>query len=92
MSDLSMILLSFGMLLFFMGPFVIISAIKDRQEARRKQKVSKQYDKRVCRVTAHPPLFREIDDKKHFVLEQLCHLIVFDLRSRILVADFINII
>ena len=42
MSDLSMILLSFGMLLFFMGPFVIISAIKDRQEARRKQKVSKQ--------------------------------------------------
>ena len=51
MSDLSMILLSFGMLLFFMGPFVIISAIKDRQEARRKQKVSNKTS--GCVVSRH---------------------------------------
>ena len=38
MSDLSMILLSLGMVAFFIGPFVIISAVKDQQEARRKQK------------------------------------------------------
>ena len=38
MSDLSMILLSLGMVAFFIGPFVIIGAIRDRQEARRKQK------------------------------------------------------
>lgn len=37
MSDLSMILLSLGMLALFMGPFVIISAIKDRKKARRKR-------------------------------------------------------
>ena len=37
MTDLSMILLSLGMLVFFMGPFVIISAIKDRKKSRRKQ-------------------------------------------------------
>lgn len=38
MSDLSMMLLSLGMAIFFIGPFVIISVIKKREEAQRKQK------------------------------------------------------
>ena len=42
MDNLSMILLSLGMIALFVGPFFIISAIKDRKEARRKQKASKQ--------------------------------------------------
>jgi hypothetical protein len=42
MTNSSMILLSLGMILLFLGPFVIIGAIKDRKEARRKQKASKQ--------------------------------------------------
>lgn len=37
MNDLSMILLALGMVALFMGPFFIISAIKDRKEAQRKQ-------------------------------------------------------
>ena len=37
MTDLSMILLALGMVVIFMGPFFIISAIKDRKEAQRKQ-------------------------------------------------------
>lgn len=37
MNDLSMILLALGMVVLFMGPFFIISAIKDRKEAQRKQ-------------------------------------------------------
>ena len=37
MSDLSMILLALGMVVLFMGPFFVISAIKDRKEAQRKQ-------------------------------------------------------
>lgn len=41
MTNSSMILLSLGMILLFLGPFVIIGAIKDRKEARRKQKASK---------------------------------------------------
>lgn len=42
MTNSSMILLSLGMILLFLGPFVIIGAIKDRKEARRKRKASKQ--------------------------------------------------
>ena len=42
MSDLSMILLSLGMLALFIGPFVIISAVKERQETRRKKSYRKQ--------------------------------------------------
>jgi hypothetical protein len=42
MTNSSMILISLGMILLFLGPFVIIGAIKDRKEARRKQKASKQ--------------------------------------------------
>ena len=37
MNDLSMILLALGMVVLFMGPFFVISAIKDRKEAQRKQ-------------------------------------------------------
>ena len=37
MTDLSMILLALGMVVLFMGPFFIISAIKDRKEAKQKQ-------------------------------------------------------
>jgi hypothetical protein len=36
MTDLSMIILALGMVLLFMGPFFIISAIKDRKEAQQK--------------------------------------------------------
>ena len=42
MSDFSMILLSLGMIVLFLVPFIIIGAIKDRKKARRKQKASKQ--------------------------------------------------
>ena len=41
MTNSSMILLSLGMILLFLGPFVIIGAIKDRKKARRKKKGSK---------------------------------------------------
>ena len=37
MTDLSMILLALGMVVLFMGPFFIISAIKDRKEEQKKQ-------------------------------------------------------
>ena len=37
MTDLTMILLALGMVAVFMGPFFIISAIKDRKEAKQKQ-------------------------------------------------------
>ncbi len=37
MTDLSMILLALGMVVLFMGPFFIISAIKDRKEEQQKQ-------------------------------------------------------
>ena len=37
MNDLSMILLALGMVAVFMGPFFIISAIKDRKEAQQKE-------------------------------------------------------
>lgn len=37
MDDLTMILLALGMVAAFMGPFFIISAIKDRKEAKQKQ-------------------------------------------------------
>ena len=42
MTDLSMILLALGMVVLFMGPFFIISAIKDRKEAQRKQEEQKE--------------------------------------------------
>lgn len=37
MEDWKMILLALGMVVLFMGPFYIISAIKDRKEAKQKQ-------------------------------------------------------
>ena len=37
MNDLSMILLALGMVVLFMGPFFVISAIKDRKEAQQKE-------------------------------------------------------
>ena len=37
MDDLTMILFALGMVAVFMGPFLVISAIKDRKEAKQKQ-------------------------------------------------------
>ena len=37
MTDITMILLALGMVAVFMGPFFIISAIKDKKEAQQKQ-------------------------------------------------------
>lgn len=37
MSDLTMILLALGMVAVFMGPFFVISAIKDKREAKQKE-------------------------------------------------------
>ena len=37
MNDLTMILLALGMVAAFMGPFFVISAIKDRKEAKQQQ-------------------------------------------------------
>ena len=37
MEDFKMILLALGMVAIFMGPFFVISAIKDRKEAQQKQ-------------------------------------------------------
>ena len=42
MTKSSMILISLGMIVLFLGPFIIIGAIKNRKEVRRKQKTSKQ--------------------------------------------------
>lgn len=42
MDDWKMILLALGMVVLFMGPFYIISAIKDRKEAQRKQEEEKE--------------------------------------------------
>ena len=42
MTDLSMILLALGMVVLFMGPFFIISAIKDRKEEQQKQEEEQQ--------------------------------------------------
>ena len=37
MTDLTMILLALGMVVVFVGPFFVITAIKDRKEAQQKQ-------------------------------------------------------
>ena len=37
MTDLTMILLALGMVVVFVGPFFVITAIKDRKEAKQKQ-------------------------------------------------------
>ena len=37
MDDITMILLALGMVAVFMGPFFVISAIKDKKEAQQKQ-------------------------------------------------------
>jgi Sec-independent protein secretion pathway component TatC len=42
MTDLSMIILALGMVVLFMGPFFIISAIKDRKEAQQKLEEQQQ--------------------------------------------------
>ena len=42
MDDITMILLALGMVAVFMGPFFIISAIKDRKEAKQKQEENKE--------------------------------------------------
>ena len=38
MTNTSMILVSLGMIVLFLGPFIIMGAIKDCKKARRKQK------------------------------------------------------
>ena len=42
MDDWKMILLALGMVVLFMGPFYIISAIKDRKEAKQKQEENEE--------------------------------------------------
>lgn len=42
MTDLTMILLALGMVAIFMGPFFLISAIKDRKEAKQKQEENEE--------------------------------------------------
>ena len=42
MDDITMILLALGMVAVFMGPFFVISAIKDRKEAQQKQSQMQQ--------------------------------------------------
>jgi hypothetical protein len=41
MDNWLMILVSVGMIMLFIGPFVIVSAIKEREEKQRKQKAIK---------------------------------------------------
>ena len=38
MTNTSMILVSLGMIVLFLGPFIIMGAIKDRKKTHRKQK------------------------------------------------------
>lgn len=42
MTDLTMILLALGMVAVFMGPFFVISAIKDRKETKQKQEENEE--------------------------------------------------
>ena len=42
MTDLTMILLALGMVAIFMGPFFVISAIKDRKEAKQKHEENEE--------------------------------------------------
>ena len=42
MTDLTMILLALGMVAIFMGPFFIISDIKDRKEAKQKKEENEE--------------------------------------------------
>ena len=37
MNDISLLFLAIGMIVVFVGPFFVISAIKDRKEAQQKQ-------------------------------------------------------
>lgn len=42
MNDFTMILLSLGLVAIFMGPFFVISAIKDKREAKQKEEEKNQ--------------------------------------------------
>jgi heme/copper-type cytochrome/quinol oxidase subunit 2 len=42
MEDISLLFLAVGMIVVFVGPFFVISAIKDRKEAQRKQEEGKE--------------------------------------------------
>ena len=42
MEDFKMILLALGMVAIFMGPFFVISAIKDKKEAKQKQEENEE--------------------------------------------------
>ena len=37
MEDITLLFLAIGMIVVFVGPFFVISAIKDRKEAKQKQ-------------------------------------------------------
>jgi hypothetical protein len=44
MEDISLLFLAIGMIVVFVGPFFVISAIKDRKEAQQKQEEEQKQD------------------------------------------------
>lgn len=44
MKDISLLFLAIGMIVVFVGPFFVISAIKDRKEAQQKQEEEQKQD------------------------------------------------
>ena len=42
MEDITLLFLAIGMIVVFVAPFFVISAIKDRREAQQKQEEEKQ--------------------------------------------------
>ena len=42
MEDISLLFLAIGMIVVFVGPFFVISAIKDRKEAKQKQEENEE--------------------------------------------------
>ena len=42
MEDMSLLFLAIGMIVVFVGPFFVISAIKDRKEAQQKQEENEE--------------------------------------------------
>jgi phosphotransferase system glucose/maltose/N-acetylglucosamine-specific IIC component len=44
MEDISLLFLAIGMIVVFVGPFFVISAIKDRKEAQQKQEEKQKQD------------------------------------------------
>ena len=42
MEDITLLFLAIGMIVVFVGPFFVISAIKDRKEAQQKQEENEE--------------------------------------------------